>query len=71
MPGLIGGSLDITHGDTSVFIGAGEASGLPVKMISLYRDKEWWIMGVRKGINTAEDLKGKKVTGGRLDGRNT
>lgn len=71
MPGLIGGSLDITHGDTSVFLGAGEASGLPVKMISLYRDKEWWIMGVRKGIETAEDLKGAKITGGQLDGRNT
>jgi ABC-type nitrate/sulfonate/bicarbonate transport system substrate-binding protein len=71
MPGLIGGSLDITHGDTSVFLGAGKASGLPVKMIDLYRDKEWWIMGVGQGIETAEDLKGKKVTGGQLDGRNT
>jgi len=71
MPGLIGGSLDFTHGDTSVFMGAGEASGLPVKMISLYRDKEWWIMGVGPGIKTAEDLKGKSITGGQLDGRNT
>lgn len=71
MPGLIGGSLDITHGDTSVFFGSAEASGLPIKMISLYRDKEWWIMGVRKGINTPEDLKGAKITGGGLDGRNT
>jgi ABC-type nitrate/sulfonate/bicarbonate transport system substrate-binding protein len=71
LPGMIGGSLDITHGDTSVFLGSGEASGLPVKMIALYRDKEWWIMGVRKGIETAEDLKGAKITGGSLDGRNT
>jgi ABC-type nitrate/sulfonate/bicarbonate transport system substrate-binding protein len=71
LPGLIGGSLDITHGDTSVFISSGAASGLPVKMISLYRDKEWWIMGVRTGIETAEDLKGAKITGGSLDGRNT
>jgi ABC-type nitrate/sulfonate/bicarbonate transport system substrate-binding protein len=71
MPGLIGGSLDITHGDTDTFIGSGEASGLPVKIISVYRDDEWWIMGVRKGIETAEDLKGGKITGGSLDGRNT
>ena len=71
MPGLIGGSLDITHGDTSVFLGSGQASGLPIKMISLYRDKEWWIMGVRKGIEKPEDLKGAKITGGSLDGRNT
>jgi len=71
MPGLIGGSLDITHGDTSVFFGSGDKSGLPITMVSLYRDKEWWIMGVRKGIETFDDLKGKKITGGGLQGRNT
>jgi ABC-type nitrate/sulfonate/bicarbonate transport system substrate-binding protein len=71
MAGLIGGSLDLSHGDTSVFLGSGAASGLPIKMVSLYRDKEWWILGVRKGIETAEDLKGAKITGGSLDGRNT
>ncbi|MDH3242505.1 MAG: ABC transporter substrate-binding protein [Alphaproteobacteria bacterium] len=71
IPGLVGGSLDITHGDTSVFFGAGNASGLPIKMISLYRDKEWWIMGTRKGVNTPADLKGGKISGGKLDGRNT
>jgi ABC-type nitrate/sulfonate/bicarbonate transport system substrate-binding protein len=71
MPGLIGGSLDMTHGDTSVFVGSGVASGLPVKIISIHRDDEWWIMGARKGIETAEDLKGKTITGGGLGGRNT
>jgi ABC-type nitrate/sulfonate/bicarbonate transport system substrate-binding protein len=71
MPGLIGGSLDITHGDTSSFLSAGEKSQQPIKMVSLFRDKEWWIMGVREGINSAEDLKGAKITGGQLDGRNT
>lgn len=71
IPGLIGGSLDITHGDTDAFIGAAAKSGLPIKQISIYRDKEWWIMGVRKGINSPADLKGKKITGGSLDGRNT
>ena len=71
MPGLIGGSLDITHGDTSEFFGAGHASGLPITMISLYRDKEWWIMGVRKGVDKPEDLIGGKISGGGLQGRNT
>ncbi|MDH4187544.1 MAG: ABC transporter substrate-binding protein [Nitrospira sp.] len=71
IPGLIGGSLDIAHGDTSAFFSAGQASGLPLKMISMHRDKEWWIMGVRKGINKPEDLKGGTITGGSLDGRNT
>lgn len=69
--GLVGGSLDIAHGDTSEFLAAGEASGLPITMISLHRDGEWWIMGVGPGIETAEDLRGKTVTGGNLAGRNT
>ncbi|MYZ47484.1 ABC transporter substrate-binding protein [Propylenella binzhouense] len=71
IPGMVGGSLDITHGDTSVFLGSAQASGLPIKIISMFRDKEYWIMGVRKGIEKPEDLKGAKISGGALDGRNT
>lgn len=71
VPGLVGGSLDIAHGDTSAFLAAGVASGLPITMISLHRSSEWWIMGVAPGIETPEDLKGKVITGGSLDGRNT
>ncbi len=71
MPGLIGGSLDITHGDTSEFFGSGNASGLPIKLISLHRDKEWWVMGAGSHIKSPEDLKGKKISGGGLSGRNT
>jgi ABC-type nitrate/sulfonate/bicarbonate transport system substrate-binding protein len=69
IPGLIDGSLDISHADTDTLIGSGAANGL--KAISIYRDKEWWIMGVRKGIETAEDLKGAKITGGSVNNRNT
>ena len=43
IPGLISGSLDITHGDTDVVLKAAAKSGLPIKLISIYRDKEWWI----------------------------
>lgn len=71
IPGLVGGSLDIAHGDTSEFLAAANASGLPITMISMHRDKEWWIMGVRQGIETPEDLKGGTITGGSLAGRNT
>lgn len=71
MAGLIGGSLDISHVDTDAIMAAAARSGKPFKYISCFRDKEWWIMGVRKGINTAADLKGKKITGGPLDGHNT
>lgn len=71
VPGLVSGSLDIAHGDTSEFLAAGHASGLPITMISMHRDKEWWIMGVRDGIESPEDLKGGTITGGGLAGRNT
>jgi ABC-type nitrate/sulfonate/bicarbonate transport system substrate-binding protein len=69
--GLLGGSLDVTRTDTDAIMNAAARSGKPFKMISCYRDKEWWIMGVRKGINKPEDLKGKKITGGPIDGHNT
>jgi ABC-type nitrate/sulfonate/bicarbonate transport system substrate-binding protein len=69
--GLIGGSLDVTRVDTDAIMAAAARSGKSFKFISCYRDREWWIMGVRKGINTAADLKGKKVTGGPIDGHNT
>jgi ABC-type nitrate/sulfonate/bicarbonate transport system substrate-binding protein len=67
----VGGSLDITHGDTSVFLSAGEAGGGDFRMLSIFRASEWQIMGVGPGIETAEDLIGKTITGGPLDGRNT
>jgi ABC-type nitrate/sulfonate/bicarbonate transport system substrate-binding protein len=70
-PGLIGGSLDIAHSDVDVLFGSAAASGKPLKLMSVYRDKEWWIMGVGKGIETFEDLKGGKISGGGLGGRNT
>ena len=69
--GLLGGSLDMSHMDTDTIMAAAARSGQSFKFISCYRDREWWIMGVRKGINTAADLKGKKITGGPLDGHNT
>jgi ABC-type nitrate/sulfonate/bicarbonate transport system substrate-binding protein len=71
MAGLIGGSLDITRVDTDAIMNAAARSGKSFKYISCYRDREWWIMGVRKGINTPADLKGKKITGGPIDGHNT
>lgn len=71
VPGLVGGSIDIAHGDISEFLAAGVASGLPITIVSMHRDKEWWIMGVKDGIETPEDLKGGTITGGGLAGRNT
>ena len=70
-PGLIGGSLDVAHSDVDVLFGSHAASGMPLKLLSVYRDKEWWIMGVGKGIDSFDDLKGGKISGGGLGGRNT
>lgn len=70
VPGLIGGSIDITQGDTDVILGSAEESGAGVKFVGCYRDKEWQIMGVAPGINTPADLKGGKVTGGQRGSRN-
>lgn len=68
--GLVGGSLDIAHGDTSTFFAAAHASGLPIKMMSMHRDSEWWMMGVRPGIESIEQLAGGTITGGNPASRN-
>ena len=65
-PGLIGGSLDIAHSDVDVLFGSAAASGVPLKLMSIYRDKEWWIMGVGEGIETFEDLKEEGLVGATL-----
>ncbi|HET7087466.1 MAG TPA: ABC transporter substrate-binding protein [Anaerolineae bacterium] len=69
IPALIGGSLMTAQQDTDA-IAAANLAGEPVFFISTYRDKEPWIFGVAKGINSAEDLKGKQVSGGQLGSRN-
>ena len=69
--GLIGGSVDIGHNDTDQWISSSHASGVPMKVISIFRQKEFWIMGVREGIDGPEDLVGARITGGSLENRNT
>jgi ABC-type nitrate/sulfonate/bicarbonate transport system substrate-binding protein len=68
--GLIGGSLDITQGDTDAAFGSAEASGEDVVFTGTYRNSEYQILGVGPGIETAEDLKGGDLTGGALGSRN-
>lgn len=70
IPGLIGGSIDISQADTDVTLGAAEASGEDLTILGTYRDKEYQILGVREGIESGEDLKGADLTGGALGGRN-
>lgn len=68
-PALIGGSLMIGQQDTDLLAGA-NAAGEALYMIACYRDKEPWIFAAGKGIKTAQDLKGKAVSGGAIGTRN-
>jgi ABC-type nitrate/sulfonate/bicarbonate transport system substrate-binding protein len=67
--GLVGGSLDITQGDTDTLLTAAAKSG-EIELLGVYRSKEFQMLAVGEGIETAEDLKGKTVTGGDRGGRN-
>lgn len=68
--GLIGGSLDVTQGDTDIAFGSAEASGEDIRFLGTYRDSEYQILAVREGIESADDLVGAQLTGGALGSRN-
>jgi ABC-type nitrate/sulfonate/bicarbonate transport system substrate-binding protein len=70
LPGLIGGSLDLVLYDTDTAIAAGVKSKAGITYLSPYLGGEANILGVRKGIDSAEDLKGKTITGGQFGSRN-
>jgi ABC-type nitrate/sulfonate/bicarbonate transport system substrate-binding protein len=68
--GLVGGSLDISQGDTDQWLAAAAKSNKPIKYVATFRDKEWHIIGGKKGIASTKDLAGKTVTAGERGGRN-
>lgn len=68
--GLIGGTLDITQGDTDVAFGSALASGEDLRFVGTYRGFEWRMIGVAEGIEGIEDLAGQPVTAGPLESRN-
>lgn len=70
IPALIGGSVDFALGDTDSAIAAAKKSNVGLRYLSTYLGGEATILGVRKGINSVEDLKGKTLTGGQFSGRN-
>jgi ABC-type nitrate/sulfonate/bicarbonate transport system substrate-binding protein len=67
--GLVGGSLDLSQGDTDQWLTAAQKSG-KIKYLGTYRGSEWHILGVSKDIKSPSDLIGKKVTAGERGGRN-
>lgn len=68
--GLIGGTLDITQGDTDVAFGSAQASGEDLRFLGTYRGFEWRMIGVADGIESVDDLAGQPVTAGPLESRN-
>jgi ABC-type nitrate/sulfonate/bicarbonate transport system substrate-binding protein len=68
--GLLGGSLQITQGDTDVAFGSAEASGEDITYLGTYRGNEYQILAVGPDIESAEDLVGADLTGGALGSRN-
>lgn len=70
LPGLIGGSLDMANFDTDTSITAAKKSNSGIRYLAVYLGGEANILGCRKGIDNAADLKGKTVTGGQFGSRN-
>jgi ABC-type nitrate/sulfonate/bicarbonate transport system substrate-binding protein len=70
LPALIGGSVDMILYDTDTVMAAAKKSRQDMKFLSVYLGGEANILGVGKGINSAEDLKGKTITGGQFGSRN-
>lgn len=62
--GLLSGSLDISYAPTASWFAAGTQSGEDIRWLGPLRDSEFLLLGVRDGIDTPEDLRGKKLTGG-------
>ncbi|MCW2760749.1 MAG: hypothetical protein JWR85_950 [Marmoricola sp.] len=70
LPALIGGSLDLALYDTDTTVAAGVKSKEDLRYLSPYLGGEANILGVGKGIDSADDLKGKTITGGQFGSRN-
>ncbi|HZD37381.1 MAG TPA: ABC transporter substrate-binding protein [Actinomycetes bacterium] len=67
--GLVGGSIDISQGDTDQWLNAAQKSH-KVVFLGTYRSKEWHILGASKDVKAPQDLVGRKVTAGQRGGRN-
>lgn len=70
LPALIGGSLDLMNFDTDTTIAAAAKSHSATRFLAVTLGGEANILGVRKGINSAADLKGATITGGQFGSRN-
>jgi ABC-type nitrate/sulfonate/bicarbonate transport system substrate-binding protein len=67
--GLVGGSLQITQGDTNTLLAAAQKDP-DVVLLGAYRYKEFQELALAPGIENVDELKGKTVTGGERGSRN-
>lgn len=67
--GLVGGSLQITQGDTNTLLAAAQKDP-DVVLLGAYRYKEFQELALAPGIENVDELKGKTVTGGEAGSRN-
>lgn len=67
--GLVGGSLQITQGDTDTLLAAAQKDP-DVKLIGNYRSKEFHMLALGPDIDDVSELEGKNVTGGERGSRN-
>jgi ABC-type nitrate/sulfonate/bicarbonate transport system substrate-binding protein len=68
-PGLLGGSLEVVAQDTDAVAGAHVAGETDFVIVSIYRDKEPWMLAFQEGIDVS-DLSGVTCSGGGAGGRN-
>jgi ABC-type nitrate/sulfonate/bicarbonate transport system substrate-binding protein len=54
---MIGGSVDMVLFDTDTLMAAARKTGEDIRIVGMYINQEANILGVRKGINSAADLK--------------
>jgi ABC-type nitrate/sulfonate/bicarbonate transport system substrate-binding protein len=58
---MIGGSVDMVLFDTDTLMAAARKTGEDIRIVGMYINQEANILGVRKGINSADDLKKVKA----------
>ncbi len=66
---LLGGSVWVAQGETDA-IWAAMAEGADIVAVGVEKGNEVWELGVREGIESAEDLVGLKISGGPPGDRN-
>ncbi|MFI8890403.1 ABC transporter substrate-binding protein [Streptomyces paradoxus] len=69
IPGLIGGSLDLAAADTDAIFSAAGKSRSDLRYLGVNFGEEFIGLGVRAGIDTTGDLKGRTISAGQANSR--